>query len=102
MSRMVDAIPELLNQADDGDWMERTAAANEAAAVERSQIADAYAALFSSDLGRAVLDDMQRRYVDVTRWNPGLPPEQGFYREGMAQAVFDIRLQIEISTREEG
>lgn len=84
---------DLLNvAAEDREKLDAMASADE----ER---ADRYAALFNSPLGRMVLDDMYRQYVNVTQWHPGQSPEHGFYRSGMAQVVWDIAYQIAKSER---
>jgi len=54
------------------------------------ELAQIYAACFGTPAGRAVLADMRKKYVTVTRFVPGAGAEHGFYREGMAQAVFEI------------
>lgn len=49
-----------------------------------------YLACFTTDAGRLVLEDLYRRYVHVTRAVPGAGHDAAYYREGMAQVVFDI------------
>jgi hypothetical protein len=49
-----------------------------------------YAAAFMTPAGKLVLEDMYARYVNVTRAIPGQGTDAAFYREGMAQVVFDI------------
>lgn len=54
-----------------------------------------YLACFSTPAGRAVLRDLYMRYVNVSRMVPGEAEGAGFYREGMAQVVFDIAAMCE-------
>ena len=51
---------------------------------------DVYAACFGTPAGQAVLADLRRAFVDVTRWVPGEDTSLGYYREGAALAVFHI------------
>lgn len=81
------------------DFLARNAEAMEAAGVRLRHRADIYAALFGSDLGREVLEDMWNRYVNATRCDPGQAASFAFYREGMAQVVFDIIASIETARR---
>jgi hypothetical protein len=54
-----------------------------------------YLACFSTPAGRAVLSDLISRYVNVSRFVPGEAEGSGYYREGMAQVVFDIASKVE-------
>jgi hypothetical protein len=54
------------------------------------EMAAVYDACFSTPAGRAVLADMRKKYVEVSRFVPGAGADYGYYREGMAQAVFEI------------
>lgn len=74
----------------DGDFAKQAEAAAQAAGIEATKIATMYSAVFNTPAGQAVLEDMYRRYVHVTRAVPGQGAEAAFYREGMAQVVFDI------------
>lgn len=49
-----------------------------------------YAECFGTDAGQQVLQDMYNRFVNCSRCIPGLGSDEAFYREGMAQVVFDI------------
>ena len=60
-----------------------------------------YVACFSTPAGRAVLADMYNRYVNVSRFVPEQGPEAGYYREGMAQVVFEIVAMIEATLQED-
>ena len=51
---------------------------------------EVYAAAFNTPAGRAVLEDLYRRYVNVTRCIPGQGTDAAFYNEGKAQIVFEI------------
>ena len=51
------------------------------------QPGEVYAALFQSDLGVLVLEDLYREFSAVTRWHPDEPVERGFYREGASSVV---------------
>lgn len=56
-----------------------------------------YAACFHTEAGRLVLQDLYARYVHVTRAVPGQGADAAFYREGMAQVVFDIVDKINVA-----
>lgn len=72
------------------DFAKQAEDAAKAAGIEATKIATIYAACFNTPAGQVVLEDMYRRYVHVTRAVPGQGAEAAFYREGMAQVVFDI------------
>lgn len=67
----------------------------EIAPVKQSLDPAIYAEAFGSEAGQLVLQDMYNRYVNVTRCVPGLGADQAFYREGMAQVVFEIVANID-------
>ncbi len=54
-----------------------------------------YLACFSTPAGKMVLRDLFRRYCDTSRWVPGEAKSSGFYREGMAQVVYEIAAHVE-------
>lgn len=54
-----------------------------------------YLACFGTPTGRAVLKDLHRRFINVTRFYPGEPEGSGFFREGAASVVFDIAVKCE-------
>lgn len=56
-----------------------------------------YLECFLSGAGQLVLEDLKRRFVTVTRWNPHEDPSTGYYREGMAQVVFEIERQMKLA-----
>lgn len=65
-----------------------------AAPIKRGLEPEIYLAAFTTEAGRLVLQDMYDRYVHVSRCVPGQGADAAFYREGMAQVVFDIVDQI--------
>ncbi len=85
-----DALARLFENADDPAWQALMAKAEEGAPIRQTVDPEVYAACFNTPAGRAVLEDMHRRYVNVTRCVPGQGTDAAFYREGMAQVVFDI------------
>lgn len=91
----------LFDQADDPAWQALMQRAQQDAPVSQTIEPEVYAALFSSKLGRQVLADMYARYVNVTRCVPGQGADAAFYREGMAQVVFDIVLNITVAKEAE-
>ncbi len=97
----LDSVESLLGNADMGSFRDMMDKNNAELSVPNSIDADIYAACFSTDAGRLVLEDMQRRYVNVTRAVPGQGADYAFYREGMAQVVFDIADKIMTSNRGE-
>lgn len=87
---MSDPMEALFQNADDPAWKNLMDQAEQDAPVKQTIDPEVYAACFSTPAGRAVLEDMYRRYVNVTRCVPGQGTDAAFYREGMAQVVFDI------------
>lgn len=65
---------------------------------QRNVPRDVYRQVFSTPQGQLVLQDLHDRYVNVTRADPHGTAQEAFYREGMAQVVFDI---VENVTHEE-
>ena len=63
--------------------------------------AEVYRACFRTKAGKQVLQDLYSRFVNASRWNPHEKPEAGFYREGMAQVVFEICANIMAPTQQE-
>ena len=91
---MKDALDALFMSADMDSFRAMMDKAEEAAPVKRGLDPEIYAAVFQTEGGRLVLEDMYSRYVHVTRCIPGQGADAAFYREGMAQVVFDIVDQI--------
>ena len=60
----------------------------------RGQPPEVYAALFQTDLGLLVLEDLFREFSAVTRWSPGEPVEAGYYREGASSVVDFIQHKL--------
>jgi hypothetical protein len=85
-----DALDGLFASADMESFRAMMNAAEAGAPVKRQVEPSIYAACFNTPAGQAVLQDMYTRYVHVTRAVPGQGAETAFYREGMAQVVFDI------------
>lgn len=85
----------LLNQAADPAFREQVEDANKNFNAQRKQHRDVYLACFNTPAGRAVLEDLYNRYVNVSRCVPGEAEGSGFYREGAAQVIFDITATIE-------
>lgn len=90
----MDAMDALFQNADSPAFKDLMEQAERAAPIKQSLDAETYAACFNTPAGRAVLEDMYNRYVNVTRCIPGQGTDAAFYREGMAQVVFDIVHQI--------
>lgn len=90
---MTDPFEALFEAADSPQWRARMATPS--VGVEPSLHPEIYAAVFGSPEGMRVLRDLYNQYVNVTRAVPGEGPERAFYREGMAQVVFDIVSKIE-------
>lgn len=80
----------LFQGADGEAWRDLMAQGENAAPIKQGVDAEVYAAVFSTPAGRMVIEDMYNRYVNVTRCIPGEGTDAAFYREGMAQVVFDI------------
>lgn len=85
-----DALDALFQNTDSDAWRDLIDGGQEAMAMPRDVDPAIYAACFSSPAGRAVLEDLYNRYVNVTRAVPGQGAELAFYREGAAQVVFEI------------
>lgn len=100
MSRDNAGLDALFQAAESPAWQDLMAAGEVAAPIKQTVTAEAYAATFNTPAGRAVLEDMYNRYVNLTRCVPGQGVEAAFYREGMAQVVFDIVHNI--NTAQEG
>lgn len=79
----------LFDAADSDAWRKLTEGQN-APPVDDRLDAALYRQVFGTEAGQLVLADMYNRYVNVTRAVPGMGADQAFYREGMAQVVFDI------------
>jgi len=95
-----DALDALFTQADSEAWQELMAKGQQNEDVGQDRVADSYLAAFDTPAGRAVLKDMYQRYVHVTRAVPGQGADAAFYREGMAQVVFDIVAQMKRAEKE--
>ncbi len=80
----------LFQNADDPAWQQLMAAQADEAPMQQSLDPAVYAAVFQTTAGKMVLEDMYNRYVNVSRAVPGQGAEAAFYREGMAQVVFEI------------
>lgn len=92
----------LFENAESDAWRDLLAKTEAAAPIKQGVDPELYAVVFSSPAGREVLADMYNRYVNVTRCVPGQGPEAAFYREGMAQVVFDIIHNISQAHEGEG
>jgi len=90
----------LFQQTDSEAWRDLMRRTEVAAPIQQGLDPEHYAVVFSTPAGRAVLEDMYNRYVNVTRCVPGQGADAAFYREGMAQVVFDIVHNIALA--EEG
>lgn len=91
---MSESLERLLTDASMGEYRKMMDGVEKAAPVKRTLDPAIYAAVFGTPEGRLVLEDMYSRYVHVTRCVPGAGTDAAFYREGMAQVVFDIADQI--------
>jgi len=92
----------LFQNADSDAWRDLMRRTEAAAPVKQGLNPRLYAVVFSTPIGREVLADMYNRYVNVTRCMPGQGPDAAFYREGMAQVVFDIVHNITVAQEGEG
>ena len=92
----------LFQNADSDAWRDLMRRTEAAAPVKQGLNPRRYAVVFSTPIGREVLADMYNRYVNVTRCMPGQGPDAAFYREGMAQVVFDIVHNITVAQEGEG
>jgi len=90
MASDIPGLDALFANADSEAWTDLMNRAEETAPIKQGVDAAFYAAVFSTPAGREVLADMYNRYVNVTRCIPGEGSDAAFYREGMAQVVFDI------------
>ena len=86
----IDPLDVLFEAADDDAWRQLMADERRKARLGSDLDDETYAAAFGTPAGRLVLRDMLKRYVMVTRADPHDAPEAAFYREGMAQVVFEI------------
>jgi hypothetical protein len=93
----VDPFKAMMESASDPSWRAHVDEAGAPMDVAGVQGLDAgiYLACFNTPAGRAVLQDLYTRYVNVSRVVPGEPDGSGFYREGAAQVVFLIASQVE-------
>jgi hypothetical protein len=100
---MSNAFDELMNVAADPAWRDQVLGTQAEMSVPNAEYIDPsiYAACFSTPAGRAVLADLHARYVNVSRFVPSEGAEAGYYREGMAQVVFEIAAMIEQSADDE-
>ena len=80
----------LLQAADSDSFSDLMDKINEGLDIKPDVDPDVYKAVFNTTAGRIVLTDMYNRYVNVSRFVPGRDASEGYYREGMAQVVFDI------------
>jgi hypothetical protein len=90
VARGLDELFDLAGDPSTDAWRKMMDGAQAAQPVKPAVDPDIYAACFQTDAGRLVLSDLYRRYVHVTRAVPGAGADAAFYREGMAQVVFDI------------
>lgn len=91
---MVNGLDALFQNADSPAWQDLMQRGQAELPMPQGVDPEVYAAAFSSPAGKAVLEDLYNRYVNVTRAVPGAGSDAAFYREGMAQVVFDIVHQI--------
>lgn len=94
MTKAARGLDALFESADMDEFRAMMDQAERGAPVKRTLDPAVYAACFGTAAGRAVLEDMYARYVHVTRAVPGGGTDAAFYREGMAQVLFDIVDQI--------
>jgi hypothetical protein len=83
-------LDSLFQSADSDAWRDLMQRTEAQAPIKQGIDPAMYAAVFGTPAGRAVLADMYARYVNLTRCVPGQGTDAAFYREGMAQVVFDI------------
>lgn len=83
-------VDALFQNADSAAWKELMDRVESQAPIKQGVDPELYAAVFSTPAGQQVLADMYNRYVNLTRCVPGQGTDAAFYREGMAQVVFDI------------
>lgn len=98
---MIDPFAALMDAANDPLWRDNVLGQTEEAAMPGTQRLNAavYLACFNTPAGRAVLADLYNQYVNVSRFVPGEPDGSGYYREGMAQVVFDIAARVEAASQ---
>lgn len=97
---MADKVPPV---AEGWDWFaqneKQVAKAREEARVAADEIKVLYEAAFSTDAGRAVLEDLKRWILAAEGFSPELGfwngAAQGFYREGQRRMVGYILKQAE-------
>lgn len=91
----------MMNVAADPQFRDRIGRIADTFAVPGMEGLDSelYRACFSTPAGRAVLEDLMQRYVMVSRFVPGEAEGSGYYREGMAQVVFDIAARCEAASQ---
>ena len=92
----------LFQNADSDAWRDLMRRTEAGAPVKQGIDPELYAVVFATPAGREVLVDMYNRYVNVTRCVPGQGADAAFYREGMAQVVFDIVHNITVAQEGEG
>lgn len=80
----------LFQNADDPAWRDLMRRTEADAPIRQGVDPAIYAAAFNTPAGRKVLEDLYNRHVNVSRCIPGQGSDAAFYREGMAQVVFDI------------
>lgn len=92
----------LFQNGDSEAWRDLMRRTEDQAPIRQGVDPELYSVVFSTPAGREVLADMYNRYVNVTRCIPGQGPDAAFYREGMAQVVFDIVHNIALAHEGEG
>ena len=92
--KIADGLAGLHASADMQSWREMIEGDAEDLKIETGLDPAIYALVFGSPEGVMVLEDMYAKYVNVTRAVPGAGADAAFYREGMAQVVFDIVHQM--------
>ena len=98
---MIDGLEALFENADDPAWRDLMEKASEISQVKPDIDPALYAATFNTPAGREVLRAMYNEYVNVSRCVPGQGTDAAFYREGMAQVVFDIVHKIMMASEGE-
>lgn len=88
----------LFQNTDSEAWQDLMNQAKASEAIGQTVAPELYAAVFGSPAGMQILEDMYNRYVNITRCVPGQGTDAAFYREGMAQVVFDIVANITQAT----